>query len=274
MVSPRDKPAYHVSTFLACLVAILLFDMFFAAKLLQAQSNDAGSSRKTLKAWFGGAEEARKYGIIQNEVELLALELRFSGLGDGLGEGLSESLLVDRLAEGSKKKIPAEKLLGALKDETRRLQSIARLLNERGLFPVGRADGPAAEASLLLRAGLEEGDFSAALDDTAELEDLKDPKDPKDPLPKVQRVITALSTLMAINTRFHLDSGDRRRLTAALVLSEIPRERFGSLISLFARARASGLAQSRICSLVIEYASSGSTMERIERELERRMRTP
>jgi hypothetical protein len=268
VVIARDKPAYHVSTFLACLVAILLFDMFFADKYLQAQSNDAGSSRKTLRAWFGGAEEARKYGIIQNEVELLALELRFSGLGDGLGERLSESLLVDRLVEGSKKKIPAEKLLGALKDETRRLQSIARLLNERGLFPVGRADGPTAEASLLFRAGLEEGDFSAALDDTAELEDFKDP------LPKVQRIITALSTLMAINTRFHLDSGDRRRLTAALVLSEIPRERFGSLISLFARARASGLAQSRICSLVIEYASSGSTMERIERELERRMRTP
>jgi len=205
-------------------------------------------------------EEAKKYGSIKNDLELLALNLGFSGLGEGL--------LVDRLVEGSQKRIPAEKLLAALREETRRLQSIARLLNERGLFPVGDADGLAAEASLLLRAGLEEGDFSAALDATAELVDLTTP------LPKVQRVLSALSTVLAIHARFQLDAADRRKLTTAMVLSRIPRERFGSLLSLFARGKASGLAQSRICSLIVEYASSGATMERIERELERRIRTP
>jgi hypothetical protein len=217
-------------------------------------------AKKTLSAWFDGVEEAKKYGSIENEVELLALNLGFSGLGEGL--------LMDRLVEGSQKRIPAEKLLAALRDETRRLQSIARLLNERGLFPVGDADGLTAEASLLFRAGLAEGDFSAALDATAELADLKTP------LPKVQRVLSALSTMLAIHSRFQLETEDRQKLTTALVLSRIPRGRFGSLVSLFARGKASGLAQSRICSLVIEYAASGSTMERIERELERRIRIP
>jgi len=217
-------------------------------------------AKKTISAWFSGMEESRKYGSIKNEVELLALNLGFSGLG--------EPLLVDRLVEGSKKRIPADKLLAALKDETRRLQTIARLLNERGLFPVENADGLAAEASLLFRAGLEEGEFAATLDATAELADLKTP------LPKVQRVLTALSTALAINARFPLEAEDRRTLTTALVSSRIPRERFGSMVSLFARAKASGMAQSRICSLVSEYASSGATLERIERELERRIRTP
>ncbi len=260
MVSARNKPANRISTFLACLIAVSLFDVFIVASRAHAQSIPAGTPGKTLEAWFGGAEEARKYGTIKDEVELLAMELRFAGLGEGL--------LVDRLVEGSKKRIPAEQLLRALKDETKRLQTIARLLNERGLFPTVDADGPAAEASLLFRAGLGEGDFAAALDATAELEDLKDP------LPKVKRVVSALSTVMAIDARFHLDTDDRRSLNAALVMSKIPRERFGSLISLFARAKASGLTQSRICSLFIEYASSGSSMERIEREIERRMRAP
>ena len=260
MVSTRNKSTSHPSALLACLIAISFLDFFFLPAVLQAQSPGSGTTAKTITAWFNGAEEARKYGSIKNEVELLVLNLGFSGLGEGL--------LVGRLVEGSQKRIPAEKLLAALRDETRRLQSIARLLNDRGLFPVGDADGLAAEASLLLRAGLGEGEFSVALDATAELADLKTP------LPKVQRVLSALSTVLAIHARFQLEAGDRRKLAATLVMSRIPRERFGSLVSLFARGKASGLAQSRICLLVIEFASSGATMERIERELERRIRTP
>ena len=262
MIGIRSKLANHASTFLACLFVISLFDFLFLTNLVQAQAQPpaTGTAKRTIAVWFGGTEEEKKYGSIKNEVELLALNLGFSGLGEGL--------LVDRLVEGSQKRIPAEKLLVALKDETRRLQSIARILSERGLFPVGEADGLAAEASLLLRAGLGESEFATALDATAELVDLKTP------LPKVQRVLTALSTALAIHARFPLEVGDRQKLITALVLSRIPRERFGSLVSLFARGKASGMSQSRMCALVIEYASSGATMERIERELERRIRTP
>jgi hypothetical protein len=260
VVKTPGKSSNHLSFFLFCLLLFSALDFLFLAEFSQAQSTGTKTASKNLSAWFSGAEEAKKYSTIRNEVELLALNLGFSGLGEGL--------LVDRLVEGSQKRIPAEKLLAALRDETRRLQSVARLLNERGLFPVGEADGPAAEASLLLRAGLGEGEFAAALDATADLTDLKAP------LPKVQRVLSALSTVLAIHTRFQLEAGDRQRLTAALVLSKVPRERFGSLVSLFARGKASGLPQSRISSVVIEFASSGATMERIERELERRIRTP
>lgn len=235
----------------------------FAALLFAAITPAAGQD---LSAWFDHAPEAAAYASGRHAAEALAAKVRAAGLAD--------RLLVDRIVEGVRKRVPPDRLIAAMVDETTRLESISRLLAERSLLPAdpSEAAGFAAEASLLMRAGATTAEFEAALDAAAKLETQGKPGSSQGI--RVERALSAIATVRAINARFPLDEADRSSLCFALVGSVLDSGRFDSLVSVFAKYRAIGLPAQRIASIVAKVCVEGGSLELIERELQRRIRTP
>jgi len=228
----------------AAIVAALLFSVV------------ASAIGQDLEAWFDRAPEAVAYASLRAASMTLAAGIRAAGLED--------RLLLDRFVEGARKRVPPDRLIAAIREEAMRLENVSRLLVERSLLPAASADASdlVAEASLLLRAGATAGELAAALDAAAKRG------------PRVPRAFSAIAVAYAIHARFPLDEADRLRLSAALAGSALDRRRFDSLISVFAKYRAAGLSSNIIASIVVGACDAGGSLERIERELQRRTRTP
>lgn len=226
------------------LLALLLLALGFATPLCAQE----------IAAWFQSSPSAPRYGGIRIEAERLG-----SALSE---EGLPDRPLAERLAEGAGKRVDPLKLLAVLRDEAARLRAVADLLRARDLLSSSNASSLAAEGSLLLRAGVSPALMGEALDAAVLLK----------PGSPARRAFAALAAVVSINARFGLDEGSERTLALALVVGGLPEERFDALVSLFARGRARGLGTDRIASLVAEMLRGGGSLDRIERELDRRTR--
>jgi hypothetical protein len=238
----------------AAIVAALLSMGFFPA------------SSQDLAAWFGRAPEASAYSSVRSAAEALAARIRAAGLPD--------RLLAERMTEGASKRVPPDRLIAAIGEETSRLELVAGLLSERSLLPAAAEDSAAlaSEASLLLRAGIAFSDLAVALDAAASRDPAVGAEGSK--VEKAERALSATATVYAIHSRFSLAEADRRGLAVALVGSGLERRRFDSLVSVFAAYRARGLVSGRIAAIVIEVLDAKGSLERIERELQRRSTTP
>lgn len=231
---------------------------FLLASLLLASVVQAAGQE--MRAWFERSPEAAAYAAIRDRVEELSLRARKAGL--------PERLLAGRLVEGAAKRADPERLLLALSEEADRLIALKSSLGERGLLPSdpGEAEGILAEGSVLLRAGLGLPLLLSAVDAS--------PRDRGGPGAAVARAFAALGAVLSVHARFALGEAAASALAASLAGSSLPESRFGSLVSLFARGRASGLSADRIAELCAEVLDSGGSLDRIEREIERRMRKP
>lgn len=224
-----------------------------AALALALVSASAGAAAQEIAAWFGSAPEAAAYAAVKDRITSIAEEAARGGV--------PESILLERLIEGTRKRVAPERLASALEAEAARLESVALLLKGRDLGAAALSE-LIGSGGLLLRSG-------ATLDELGRSLAAGGPGDEG-----ARRAFAAVSVLTGLYSRFGLNEAERNRLLEALARSSIPRTQFSSLISLFARWRASGLTVQHIATTVAQAIEGGSSLERIERELERRTTKP
>ncbi|HUW40122.1 MAG TPA: hypothetical protein VMV90_03875 [Rectinemataceae bacterium] len=217
-------------------------------------------SAQEVAAWFASSSAAAVYAGIRVETESLA--------ASAAARGVPESLFVRRLAEGAEKRIPPERLASALRDDEARFTGVALLLRLRRLLPPEpeRSGRLIWQGSLLLRAGATSPDLAAALDAAAATAG--------GAFARAERAFDALGLTVSLNARFGLPSAVSGRLAAAIVRSPLERRGFASLISVFARGKASGLSSDLVADIAIRVLDSGGSFEAIEREMQRRTRYP
>jgi hypothetical protein len=236
---------------------------FLATALYILPSAPAAS--QGLSSWFDRAPEAVTYAPVRPALEAAAARL--------VAAGLPDDLIAARLVEGSRKRVAPERLAAAIEAEVRRYVSIAETLSSRALLPsrAPEAGKLAAQAELLMRGGASLAELAAALDAKARN---ASPRASPDQVALVARALDAVAAVYSVHVRFALEEGERESLAAALSGSSLDNARFPSVLSVFTKYRAAGLASSRICSLCVEILRAGGSLERIERELQRRIGKP
>ncbi len=207
-----------------------------------------------LDQWFTIDPRSSAYMPIRADLANLADTL--------LREGIPESLLIERLDEGSAKRIAPSRLLEALRLDVENLRYLGALYQRR--YPLLAADAQAKKeslviGSLILRSGISRDDIERSL-----------------PLSEaggtVRRSLEALLSVAAVQRRSPLVPAQIPRLTQALVSSSEKEERFPALSSLFLRGRAGALRESEIAELVISVLGRGGGFVQAENEITRRIK--
>jgi hypothetical protein len=222
-----------------------------------------GAHAEGIAAWFDTSPSSAVYAGIRSEVASLA--------ASAAARGVPESLFVRRLAEGAEKRIPPERLISALRDDAERFTDVALMLSDRRLLPSETA--PAGEliwqGGLLLRAGVTSADIAAALGAAASIGGMPTAGDA---YARARRAFEALGTAVSLNARYSLSPDAFARLAVSIVRSPLDRGVFASLVSIFARGRASGLSADTVADIVVRVLDSGGSFGAIEREMQRRTR--
>ncbi|MDP3177323.1 MAG: hypothetical protein Q8M76_05425 [Spirochaetaceae bacterium] len=232
--------------------------LLMVAAALAARPSPAAS--QAVEAWFAESDKASTYTSISEEILALSDRLRAHGIPD--------RPLADRLAEGAIKRVDPQRLAQALGEETLRIEQAAAALQRALLFPESPSEASTAlaEAGLLLRSGLGFGELELALAAVAPLSGSSSQR--------AARALTALAAVKAVDARFPLGAEERAGLCVALARSRIPKERFDSLVSVFAKGRVVGLSAYRLASIATATIESGRSFDAIEKEIERRARKP
>ncbi|MFZ4614913.1 MAG: hypothetical protein ACOYM2_01795 [Rectinemataceae bacterium] len=192
----------------------LRYTPFLAAALSVALP--AALAAQDVEAWFARAPEASAYSSVRSGLLALATATR--------SEILTDHPLADRLAEGARKGVPADRLLSILTEEAKGLSQAATLLKERGLLPTAAADSARlfSQLDITLRSGFSVEDFGAALDGALSK------KGKKAEVPG--RAVAVLSSLVGVN----IEGQSRRSLIRALAAGPIADSRLSSVKSSWA----------------------------------------
>lgn len=208
-----------------------------------------------LDQWFASDSRAPAYASIRGELDVLA---------DGLArEGIPVVLLVDRLDEGSAKRIAPAKLLDALRKDSDDFLFLGSLYARRepAMYgdPQSKKDALVV-GSLILRSGIGRDMLEQCLTESGSGGSA------------VKRCLDALLAVASVHRRSPLQPGQLARLTQALVVSPEKPERFSALSSLFVRGRAGGIRAGEIAELVIGAFGRGGGFVQAENEISRRIK--
>jgi|GEM_PF-2240517 len=251
MIEPEAAPREAVGDMQgsrAAPVARLVFAVLFGLLAL-------GPARaQAVEEWFQRSPQAAPYATIRGEAEALAR--------GAAAVGVPDRLLAQRLEEGAQKAVPADRLAAALRSEAALLESAAATLAKRALLPEDRdlAAEVLGQASLLIRAGIDEDELGAACDAA-----LARPK--KYAGAAISRALSALYTVVSIRSRVPLRESDGRRLAVALARSGLRTEDFPALVPVVVRYGASGLDPSEVVSIAVGLLGKGGSVESVGREL-------
>ncbi|MEI6386090.1 MAG: hypothetical protein WCQ50_05600 [Spirochaetota bacterium] len=171
----------------------------------------AALAAQDVEAWFARAPEAAAYSSVRTGLLALATSER--------SEILTDHPLADRLAEGARKGVPADRLLSILTEEAKGLSQAATLLKERGLLPTAAADSARlfSQLDITLRSGFSVEDFGAALDGALSK------KGKKAEVPG--RAVAVLSSLVGVN----IEGQSRRSLIGAMAAGPLADSRLSSV---------------------------------------------
>ncbi len=228
-----------------------------AAALLAGRAGAQG-----LGAWFDRDSAAGDYAAIAGRARELAAK--------AARDGVPERLLEERLAEGARKRVSPERLAAALEEEEARLAEVASLLDGIGLGRDRPREAQIAAGGLLRRAGASPALLAAALAAAR----LPPGAAAAGPAALADRAFAAVAATVSVNARFPLAEPAMARLAAALAAGGLRDDRFPSLVSVFARGKASGLATERIAEICSSVLEGGGSIERMESEIQRRTRKP
>lgn len=169
-----------------------------------------------VKAWFARPENARNYAPIMEEALTLGAQATAAGLPD--------SILASRLEEGSRKHVPPEALIAALREDAARMAEISQALRARSLFPRDRKAAAAAlrQALILFRAGIAENEFERTFDGAAKRMGKNDAA--------LRRAMAALSVAASAKAEYRLGSDDILVIIDALVASDRSDDEFKALL--------------------------------------------
>lgn len=184
-----------------------------------------------LSAWYASDPRARGYEEVRDELlELFAAARQ---------EDVPTGPLLDKLREGASKGVEAERLLGAVRDAVDRLVQARSILDEAaGTTAAGPEEVQAL--SLLLLQGLS---------DELARELLGSGLQSRRSLPVIRAACTAVASLQAMAES--LDDPVALNVGSLLLASRLPASAYGSLVSIYAKARAAGLEEGEILQEVI-----------------------
>lgn len=202
--------------------------MAFAIPLAGIAQTNGRAAPRTVSEWALVQTNVSAYGAILAELESLASSLRSASLPD--------SLLVARLDEGLKKRIPSAALLRALRNDTSRFLSIASTMRERGLLPKKPEDSASIveQTDILVRAGMGMTELERTLDAAIGKQGKTQAS--------LARSIAALAVAAKATATFHLDEKGRIRLATDLVVCDLAEKDFDSVLEAMARYMDTGLS--------------------------------
>ncbi len=181
-----------------------------------------------ISSWFAADPRAQAYEGVQAEIEDLVSAARLHKLPLGP--------IIDKLREGASKGADAQRLLSALHETIERLARAQAILEQAG----APADDEDVQAlSLLLLRGLPE-EVARGL--------VAYGRQSGREMPAVRAACDAIASLLDVKT---LGNQDALRVGTLLLASRLPLSAYGSLASIYLKARASGMEDDAILNDVI-----------------------
>ncbi len=204
---------------------------------------------ESLGEWFA-SDSFSPYTSLKPELERLR--------GGLISSGIPEELLVERLREGSGKKIAPAKLLAAVAADCGILKTLRDL--EGNLWPPQLPQDSRLQffrdGSKVLRGGISAGVLRSLLEGSS--------------TETMQRRLEAALAVAAVNARFPLKDSSALDLAQSLDVSSEDARRFSRLSSIFVRGRSKGMVTEVIAETVVRNLVSGRTLFAAETEIDGR----
>ena len=208
----------------------------------------ASVAAQDVAAWFAKPANAKVYGSIAVEVEALGASIRAASLSD--------SLLANRLEEAAKKtRFRQGHSLATLKADTEKALALSKALSSRGLLSTDRKKATLAveQATLLLRAGVKEGELCAVLDAAAKKGGKREAS--------ASRAFAALSVAAAVEADYRLSDDQCLLLAVWLVASDLPEGKLNSILSSIASLMKQGSSATEALDVAMGKVSKGKSSE-------------
>jgi hypothetical protein len=213
-----------------------------------------GAHAQATARWLSGAAEAEAYASVTPRLVAIA--------GTVAAAGVDERLYLDRLVEGIRKRVPAERMVVAMEEEAARLVFAAGELEASGIRMSSESRGRAlAAGSLFLRGGGSREEFSLVVKTIASRGE------------SVDRATATISALASADPARVVDPGLRLELAGAIANSSIKTDRLDSISAVFARGRSYGLSPDRIARIAVVELASGGSLAAVDAALNRERRT-
>jgi hypothetical protein len=167
-------------------------------------------------------------------------------------------ILVDKMKEGSAKRVSGPQMVQALRAEMERLTLAMRLLNKSGRTSSGNRNTLLKTISLFLQGGIPVDTIDAVLEYAHMVNQTS------------RRAIYALSSAFRLIAIAQAPAEFLRPLSECLVRSSLSERQFSQLQSLAVRAKGRQIEGERMIKLIIGSLDSGGGLPALDRELQKR----
>jgi hypothetical protein len=205
------------------------------------------------RSWLNSSAGA-SYRSVAAELEHLFSEAE--------AQNIPADILLDKLKEGSAKRVSGSQMVQALRTEVERLTKAIQLLSKEGRNPSGDRVLALKALSLLLQGGVPVDTIDAVLEYASLVEKPSN------------RAIAALSASFRVIAIAQAPADLLRPLSECLVRSTLQETQFSQLSSLAVRAKSKQIQGENLIKLIIGSLDSGSGLTALDRELQRRSQRP
>jgi hypothetical protein len=242
---PQGKAEGAGSTRMRRSIALLFLLLIIVTPKVTGQESEPAT-------WFKSDRTAPPYRDVQISIEAVFMDAR--------SDGLPTALLMDKLREGAKKSVPAERLVEGLRAELGRLRAVHAMLDRQRVS----VEDPRylEEASKALSIALLGGVPVQTMETLFEMS-LGTARGPRD-------IIATVTTLFQLREGSRISDEALLNLGKAMVGSALPTAAFRSIPSFFVKAAARGVRETDIIArIMIPVLESGGGLVKMEEELRR-----
>ncbi|MBI9103995.1 MAG: hypothetical protein JEY99_16375 [Spirochaetales bacterium] len=210
------------------------------------------SEELDLESWYKEETRSEAYQEIHRELTILINSIEETEI--------PVSLLMEKLREGSSKRVPARRLLLALNEEVNRLRIAEQILSESDVVfkSINEETSLYRGISILLAGGLSEKTIQTLIRTNNQTDNRTD------------SFIAAGHALLGVQAVAPLSRENIQRLGEALVESELPFQMYSAITSLFLKGMVQRLQSETILEIIIDILNHHGGIVQIERELNRR----
>ena len=212
------------------------------------------ATAEPLSAWFATSAAARVYEPIRGELSSI--------LADAGERGVPLELMMTRIAEGAEKRVAPGKLILALRKDLDNYTLVKSMISGTSPGTALTKEWPdlLARGGMALRSGMDAATFeNVLLTSTAKAVDTR-------------RVMDALITVAAVDSRMPLGGEGKRALAVSLACSTEKEARFSLLSSLFLRGKSGKLGTRDLVAITVSTLDSGGGFLQLENEITRRLK--
>lgn len=205
------------------------------------------------REWLNSPSGA-PYQSVADELEMIFSEAE--------ARHIPGDILVDKMKEGSAKRVSGSQMVQALRAEMERLTLAMQLLNKPDRTSSESRDTLLKAISLLLQGGVPVDTIDAVLEYSSLVNQSS------------SRAIYALSSAFRVIAIAQAPAELLRPLSECLVRSSLQERQFSQLQSLAVRAKSQQIQGERLIQLIIGSLDSGGGLPALDRELQKRSKLP